>query len=955
MPKRLYAILTLLLFTAAASQAQTCTSSLFLKDLGVNAPVASFLLPLPGGGTLLGGAAYGQPNHVSIVKTTPDGEVLWNKEVDFGLYSNLTRAALSPAKKLVVAQGPALALLDTNGTVLRGARANLSAGTLLLYDMKLDGGGNVVVLYRDAWSTPYAWVLVKFLPDLSGIVWAQRFYKFEEYFGGLMADENKVLVCGLYRTGTTDTLDGTLLCFNNGTGAFEKQVSYTLDGFRTGLNNVYKTADGYLAEAFHNPGSVPYSASTHSLLHLDTALLPTKALRLTSFLNIHQLALLPDDDGGFFGGVAGTWGTFFRLNARDSITWTRTLFPSHNFIERFARSSANLYALEGNCWALYKMDLNGKVGACTSSDYAVQTVPMTPAVKNKAPVTLLSAGVTYGSGTFAALDRPFQTAPVCSATSTCTSVRVAGSSAVCTNGGAVLFKGRRNAGCRLPVQWQLNGAPVEKDRLNDSTLSVTFLQSGTYQVVASLPADCAVIADTLVLQVSVMPQLLLNLGPDRELCPGNTLLLNAGKGYASYAWQDGSADSTFTVVQPGLYYVTATDACGGTFKDSVTVTAAPSIPFNAGPDRTKCNGDTLHLSAPPGFLNYTWSNNYNISSLTLQNVVVNPLVDTAYYLKAEKTPGCFAFDTVQVRVYGSPPINLGNDKSFCTGDSVVFDAGTGFQTYAWSNGQTTQTIIVKAAGQYSVTAATLQNCSSLDTVAVAVYPLPVVRLDKNPALCTGTSRTLDAGNFSSYQWNTGAATPSVTVNSLGLYAVTVTDANGCKGSDTANITKLAPLPAGFLPMDTAICSYGLLELKPAASFRKYFWNTGGTTPSIAVTQPGLYWLDVVDADACKGRDTVVVNPKDCINGFYAPSAFTPNADGRNDKFGPLLLGLVKKYRFAVYNRWGQTVFQTTDPQKGWDGTVAGTPQKSGVFVWTCSYQFENEPEKREKGTVTLLR
>lgn len=72
-------------------------------------------------------------------------------------------------------------------------------------------------------------------------------------------------------------------------------------------------------------------------------------------------------------------------------------------------------------------------------------------------------------------------------------------------------------------------------------------------------------------------------------------------------------------------------------------------------------------------------------------------------------------------------------------------------------------------------------------------------------------------------------------------------------------------------------------------------------------------------------------------------------------FEPLLFGKVKKYSLVVYNRWGQIIFQTSEQFKAWDGKIGGIMQTTGVYVWTCIYQFEGEEQKTEKGTVTLIR
>jgi gliding motility-associated-like protein len=185
--------------------------------------------------------------------------------------------------------------------------------------------------------------------------------------------------------------------------------------------------------------------------------------------------------------------------------------------------------------------------------------------------------------------------------------------------------------------------------------------------------------------------------------------------------------------------------------------------------------------------------------------------------------------------------------------------------------------------------------------------------------------------------------------------VAVTDNNGCVGKDTISVNQILPQPNGFLPADTVICSYGKLELRSMRPFSSYLWWNNSAGPTVTVTQPGLYWLQVVDGNNCTGRDTIIVNPKDCMKGFYIPNAFTPNHDGNNDVFKPLLFGNVKQYHFTIYNRWSEKVFETTDLSKGWDGTLNGIAQDSNVFVWICTYQFDGESMKVQKGTVVLIR
>lgn len=124
---------------------------------------------------------------------------------------------------------------------------------------------------------------------------------------------------------------------------------------------------------------------------------------------------------------------------------------------------------------------------------------------------------------------------------------------------------------------------------------------------------------------------------------------------------------------------------------------------------------------------------------------------------------------------------------------------------------------------------------------------------------------------------------------------------------------------------------------------------------INVTGPGVYWLQVADKNNCTGRDSIVISEKQCLAGFYIPNAFTPNNDGRNDTFKPLLFGNIDSYIFTVYNRFGQKVFESSDISKGWDGIYKGMLQDSNVFLWICRYNFKGNTIKTERGSVMLIK
>jgi len=172
------------------------------------------------------------------------------------------------------------------------------------------------------------------------------------------------------------------------------------------------------------------------------------------------------------------------------------------------------------------------------------------------------------------------------------------------------------------------------------------------------------------------------------------------------------------------------------------------------------------------------------------------------------------------------------------------------------------------------------------------------------------------------------------------------------------ITTIVDPPPRFLAHDTSLCANSSLKLSAKNVYDAYLWNTGETGSSITVHAPDSYWLRITDLHGCRWSDTITVSlQQHCIEGFFVPQAFTPNGDGHNDLFKPLVLNNenLVRYRFEVYNRWGQTVFKTGQPGVGWDGTINGAKQGSAVYAWVLEYQFENRSAVIIKGTVLLIR
>jgi gliding motility-associated-like protein len=329
--------------------------------------------------------------------------------------------------------------------------------------------------------------------------------------------------------------------------------------------------------------------------------------------------------------------------------------------------------------------------------------------------------------------------------------------------------------------------------------------------------------------------------------------------------------------------------------------------------------------------------------------------------------------TINITPPVTPTINImPSAPSVCKGSTASFTATTTYEgpspVYQWRKngvpvGNNNAVYTDNAIAQGDVVDCILTsnaNClatptASSNAISLTVYENPVVTIGHTNSLCTSSPTSLDPGNYASYLWDDGSTDRIRNINSPGTYHVEVTDHNGCKGTGTTTITTVFTSPSGFAPSDTAICSYGSVDLKAKTGYASYLWSTGATSSTITVTAPDTYWVEVKAQNGCTAKESLTVSPKDCMKGVYIPSAFTPNNDGRNDVFKPLVYGNVKHYKFQVFNRWGEIVFQSDNPANGWDGTNKGVKLETNVFVWVCSYQLEGEEKKTERGTVVVIR
>lgn len=372
--------------------------------------------------------------------------------------------------------------------------------------------------------------------------------------------------------------------------------------------------------------------------------------------------------------------------------------------------------------------------------------------------------------------------------------------------------------------------------------------------------------------------------------------------------------------------------------------------INLGKDTFICNEEPIYLNARKGFENYLWQDGSTDSFFIARQ-------PGKYFVTARDYCYNLYSDTINVTADTAAAIHLGNDTSICSNQPLLLNAGNNHKDYVWSTGDTTSSIIASKAGKYIVNAKDTSGCVETGNISILnVYPAPIISLDKKNIICKDQHDTLFAhSDASNYLWQDGSTNDFYKVKAAGKYMVTTISDNGCISSDSTFISAVIDPPANFLPADSFVCAGESIIIEPIKNYDQYLWSTGNVGKSIVIQQPGIYSLQVTDHDLCTGTDTINIALKNCEATFFVPNSFTPNNDGLNDIFKPIITGELLRYEFSIYNRYGQLIFRTSDVHQGWNGIFNAQQQNSGTFIWYCQYQFKNDAKKFAKGTVVLIK
>ncbi len=469
-----------------------------------------------------------------------------------------------------------------------------------------------------------------------------------------------------------------------------------------------------------------------------------------------------------------------------------------------------------------------------------------------------------------------------------------------------------------------------------TTPSIQVQQGGTYWVQAS--NSCETVGDTIQISFQNAPQLFL--ANALQFCVGSTLNVSAASPGASYLWSTGDVSPVVSLNTPGTYWVQVSNACGS-LVDTFNLNFAPPVIINLGPDTAICEGDSLIINAGTGYVSRQWFNGQTGQFITVRNPGIY-WVDATGFCNTRR-------DSIVVSHIDTPFYSLGHNQLICAqGGQTVLHGPPGMRSYLWSDGSTADSLVVSNGGTYWLTIS--NRCFSYtDTLEVLEEAVPIVSLGRDTTLCQGESLELGS-NSHLLDWEDGSQQTLRLINQPGTYWASFANTCGLF-SDTLVVDYVEPLLLN--PIDTVVCLndtvfIGLPELGDST-----WWADGLTANPRRFTSPTE--LDFMVQNTC-GIETsaLTINMVDCECEVYIPNAFTPDQDGLNDHFEVKQACVLAAFHLFIYNRWGQLVFESSDPDFKWDGTFQGQLLPQGVYQTVVQVEIETGNLRRFREWQNLL-
>lgn len=455
---------------------------------------------------------------------------------------------------------------------------------------------------------------------------------------------------------------------------------------------------------------------------------------------------------------------------------------------------------------------------------------------------------------------------------------------------------------------------------------------------------------------------------------------------------------TFDNLAAGDYMITVIDEllCEVAYPDIVTIIQPDSLEANITTVAPSIVGGTdgvICISPAGGVAPYTVTADCGTviegTSVCGGDFYIENLGEGPCNIQIVDFTGCIIDETAVLQdpvCDGFEITSIVSEEPFCNGDAtgsieISVNGGTAPYQYSIDGGVTFTTDNSNiflfenvAAGSYDIVIQDALDCSITSTQAVEVTEPTALTADLSDVVndCSDTGvgviTLVVFGGTPDYTflWSDGTETAINENLSAGDYTITVTDGNGCTVSGTTNVANLQGFDLelqadGMVTDEITIDAGGSVELTVVtdAINPTYEWipteglsatNTATVTASPTATTE--YVVSVMDENGCVLSVSIIVNVSS-DDRVVIPNSFSPNSDGNNDTFYPILEGTANVTEFKIYNRWGELIHNA--PSVPWDGTYKGKEQLLDTYVYVITYETATTPSTTVSGDILLVR
>lgn len=405
--------------------------------------------------------------------------------------------------------------------------------------------------------------------------------------------------------------------------------------------------------------------------------------------------------------------------------------------------------------------------------------------------------------------------------------------------------------------------------------------------------------------------------------------------------------------------------------------------FSISSDTTICFGDSAALTATGG-VNYSWAPSTGLNTTNLQTVIASPNSTQTYVVSITDLNGCI----------GSKSVNIFVDTTCCT---AVFNSSQSVsvcenESYTFPDGSS-QTIVLPTS--YQSLFMTQDGCDSIVTTNITVtntfeiYDTMNVCFNEIVLFPDGSNQqiTNNLSQVSTFQSITGCdsiihtyvdlfedytafiydticvgsnytysdGTTHFDIIENESYTLNNSTVNGCDSISTTNLIVIDG-PVVSITGNESICENESSILTASVSNPNYIydWNTGAQGPFITIFNPGMYILNVENTCGI-ATDSIEIIAKNCSCNLFVPNTFTPDGNEHNQTFKVKYDCDIESFELRIYNRWGETIFQSLHIDASWDGTYAGFISPDGTYTYVINYTSKSGDTYSLIGHVNLIR